>query len=83
MEYPNRPPHPYLLMVPATITASCTFILLSGTRANVLANGQLNIPQMARAGLGLNILSIVVIVTLLYFIILPFFNITSTHPVLM
>ena len=74
--------HPYLLMVPATIAASCAFMLPSGTgpNASVLASGQLTIPQMARAGLGLNILSIVVIVTLLYFIILPFFNITSTPP---
>ena len=44
--------HPFLLMVPATIAASCAFMLPSGTgpNASVLASGQLTIPQMARAG---------------------------------
>lgn len=70
--------HPFLLMVPATIAASCAFMLPSGTgpNASVLASGQLSIPQMARAGLGLNLLSIVVILFILYAIILPFFDLT-------
>ena len=55
--------HPFLLMVPATIAASCAFMLPSGTgpNASVLASGQLSIPQMARAGLGLNIIAIIFI----------------------
>jgi di/tricarboxylate transporter len=53
----------------------------TGPNARVIASGQLTIPQMAIAGLGLTILSIVIIVTLLYCIIHPFFNITSSHPV--
>ena len=65
--------HPFLLMVPATIAASCAFMLPSGTgpNASVLASGKLTIPQMARAGFGLNILAVIVIVILFYFIILP------------
>ena len=40
-------------MVPATIAASCAFMLPSGTgpNASVLASGQLTIPQMAKADL--------------------------------
>ena len=65
--------HPFLLMVPATIAASCAFMLPSGTgpNASVLASGQLTIPQMARAGLGLNIIVIIVITLVLYGFIIP------------
>lgn len=64
------------------IATPFSFMLPPGTRhnASVLASGQLTIPQMARAGLGINILSIVIIVALLYFIILSFLNISPSHP---
>ena len=64
-------------MVPATIAASCAFMLPSGTgpNASVLASGQLSIPQMARAGLGLNIIAIIFIFFLFYFILFPFLDI--------
>ena len=44
--------HPYLLMVPATIAASCAFMLPSGTgpNASILASGQVTIPEMAKCG---------------------------------
>ena len=69
--------HPFLLMVPATISASCAFMLPSGTgpNASVLASGQFSIPQMARAGLGLNIIAIIFIFLLFYFILFPFLDI--------
>ena len=75
--------HPFLLMVPATIAASCAFMLPSGTgpNASVLASGQLTIPQMARAGLGLNIIVIVTLVVLVYGFIMPVFGLDgSTVP---
>ena len=69
--------HPFLLMVPATIAASCAFMLPSGTgpNASVLASGQLSIPQMARAGFGLNIVAIIFIFILFYFILFPLMGI--------
>ena len=69
--------HPFLLMVPATIAASCAFMLPSGTgpNASVLASGQLKIPQMARAGFGLNLIAIFFIFILFYFILFPIMNI--------
>ena len=71
--------HPFLLMVPATIAASCAFMLPSGTgpNASVLASGQLTIPQMARAGLGLNIIVIVTLVVVLYGFIMPALGIAN------
>ena len=74
--------HPYLLMIPATIAASCALLLpaRTGPNACVLASGHLSIPQMARTGLRLNLLVIIVLVTLLYFVILPLLDITSSVP---
>ena len=64
-------------MIPATIAASCALMLPSGTgpNASVLASGQLTIPQMARAGLGLNIIAIIFIFVMFYFILFPISNI--------
>ena len=75
--------HPYLLMIPATIAASCAFMLPSGTgpNASILASGKLSIPQMAKAGFGLNILVIIIIVLLLYFIVLPLLDISHALPI--
>ena len=74
--------HPYLLMIPATIAASCAFMLPSGTgpNASILASGQVTIPEMAKCGFGLNILAIIVIVSLLYFIIMPIFGVNGVAP---
>ena len=74
--------HPFLLMVPATIAASCAFMLPSGTgpNASVLASGKLSIPQMAKVGFGLNILAVVFITILVYLIILPVFGISMSPP---
>jgi len=75
--------HPYLLMIPATIAASCAFMLPSGTgpNASVLASGYLSIPQMAKAGLGLNLMVIIIIVAIMYFVTLPSLDITSELPI--
>ena len=53
----------------------------TGPNASVLASGQLTIPQMARAGLGLNIIVIVTLVALVYGFIMPVFGLDgSTVP---
>ena len=77
--------HPYLLMIPATIAASCAFMLPSGTgpNASILASGQVTIPEMAKCGFGLNILAIIVIMSLLYFIIMPIFGVSGVSPIWM
>ena len=74
--------HPFLLMVLATIAASCAFMLSSetGPNASVLASGKLSIPQMAKVGLGLNILAVAFITILVYLIMLPVFGISDSLP---
>ena len=54
---------PLYLTVPITIAASCAFMLPVATPPNaiVFATGQISIPQMARAGIVLNLIGIVVV----------------------
>jgi sodium-dependent dicarboxylate transporter 2/3/5 len=62
----------YSLMVPAAIAASYAFMLPVATPPNaiVFSSRYVTIPQMARAGLWLNLIA-VVLVTLFVFLILP------------
>jgi len=55
--------HQFVLLVPATITASFAFMLPVGTPPNaiVFASGLISIRQMSRAGLLLNLVTIVVV----------------------
>ena len=54
---------PIVLTVPITIAASCAFMLPVATPPNaiVFATGRLSIPQMARAGILLNIIGIIIV----------------------
>jgi sodium-dependent dicarboxylate transporter 2/3/5 len=58
--------HPYLLMLPATLAASCAFMLPVATPPNaiVFGSGWLTIPRMARTGVTLNLVSAVLITLL-------------------
>lgn len=64
--------HPYALMVPATLAATCAFMLPVATPPNavVFGSGYLTIPDMVRAGFRLNIISILII-SLACYLLLP------------
>lgn len=66
--------HPYLLMVPATMAASCAFMLPIATGPNAIAFsvGELQIKDMIRAGVWLNVISSLLI-SLLVYLLLPVF----------
>ncbi len=59
---------PLMITIPITIAASCAFMLPVATPPNaiVYSSGRLTIPQMVRAGLWLNLLGAVVILTVSY-----------------
>lgn len=55
--------NPYLLAIPATLAASCAFMLPVATPPNaiVYGSGKVTIPEMAKAGIWLNVVFILLI----------------------
>jgi len=60
--------NPLLLCVPAALAASCAFMLPPATPPNavVFGSGHVTIPQMARAGMWLNVACIAVLTLVAY-----------------
>nr|WP_318540424.1 DASS family sodium-coupled anion symporter [Terribacillus saccharophilus] len=56
--------HPYAIMVPATMTANCAFILPVGTPPNaiIFASGKITIAEMVRIGFILNIFTLILLI---------------------
>ena len=63
--------HPLGIMVAATVAASCAFMLPVGTPPNavVFASGFLQIKDMIKSGFWLNVISIILITLMVYFIL--------------
>lgn len=69
--------NPLLLVIPAAIASSCAFMLPVATPPNaiVFGSGYVTIPQMARSGMGLNIIGIILVTILVYVAVIPGFGI--------
>ncbi|NIO43308.1 MAG: DASS family sodium-coupled anion symporter [Burkholderiales bacterium] len=69
--------HPLLLVAPAALAASCAFMLPVATPPNaiVFASGHLSIAQMARAGVLLNLIAILMITMIAYTALLIVFGV--------
>ncbi|PJB18066.1 MAG: anion transporter, partial [Flavobacteriaceae bacterium CG_4_9_14_3_um_filter_33_16] len=63
--------HPYLLMVGATIAASCAFMLPVATPPNAVVFGSnyLKISDMVRVGIVMNVISILLVLVMVYFVL--------------
>ena len=66
--------HPFLLMVPATMAASCAFMLpiATGPNAIVFSSGELKMNDMVKSGVWLNVISSLLISALVYFVLPAF-----------
>jgi len=63
--------HPFILMVGASVAASCAFMLPVATPPNavVFGSGYLRIPDMVSKGIVMNIISIIVLTLFVYFLL--------------
>ena len=68
---------PLLLIIPATLGASCAFMMPVATPPNTIAyaSGHLKISDMIKAGVWLNIISLIVIGIIIALILGPVFNV--------
>jgi len=73
--------HPFLLMIPAIISTSCAFMLPVSTPPNaiVFGSGWVTIPQMARAGIMLDLAGVIIVTTVAYFLAATVFGAPLDH----
>ncbi len=74
--------NPLLLMLPATISASCAFMLPVATPPNaiVFGSGKVEMGRMVKTGLILNFIGVVLITLFVYFLARPLLGIDLTAP---
>ena len=75
--------HPYILMIPVTISVSLAFMLPVATPPNaiVFSSGHIEMTDMIKAGIVLNFICSIIIPLLLYYIIFPIIGISpNTMP---
>jgi len=71
--------HPYLLMLPAALSGSCAFMLPVATPPNaiVFGSGWVDIPRMARVGLWMNLVGVILVTLTVYLVARPVFGIVA------
>jgi sodium-dependent dicarboxylate transporter 2/3/5 len=62
--------HPLLLMIPATLSASCAFMMPVATPPNaiIFGSGRVSVAEMARVGVVLNVIGVFTITTVFYLV---------------
>jgi sodium-dependent dicarboxylate transporter 2/3/5 len=72
--------HPLMLMIPATLSASCAFMMPVATPPNAIVFGsdRISVGEMARVGIVLNLIGAVVIATIVFTVGLVVFEIDPT-----
>lgn len=70
---PGLDVHPYLLIFPTAVAASCAFMLPVATPPNaiVFASGEITIRQMMKAGVWLNLIAVLLVTLLTFAVIKP------------
>ena len=69
--------HPLVLMIPATLSASCAFMMPVATPPNAIVFGsdRITVGEMARAGIVLNLVGVVVIAAVVFTVGLAVFDV--------
>ena len=69
--------HPLFVLIPATLSASLGFMMPAGTPPNALVfgSGYITTAQMMKTGFWLNVVGIVLVTVLAYFVVVPLFGI--------
>lgn len=69
--------HPLLLMIPATFSASCAFMMPVATPPNaiIFGSGRVRIADMAKAGLLINLVGVLVVATIFFVVGMRVFSI--------
>jgi sodium-dependent dicarboxylate transporter 2/3/5 len=69
--------NPLLLMIPATVSASCAFMMPVATPPNaiIFGSGRIRIGEMARAGIVINLIGVLVISVIFYLVGTSIFSI--------
>ena len=69
--------NPLLLMIPATVSASCAFMMPVATPPNaiIFGSGRIRIGEMARAGVVINLVGVLVISLIFYLVGTSIFSI--------
>lgn len=72
--------HPWLLMIPATISASCAFMLPVATPPNaiVFGSGRVQMADMVRYGIIINLIGVVAVTALMFLLAVPILGIEAT-----
>jgi sodium-dependent dicarboxylate transporter 2/3/5 len=70
---------PRLILIPATVATSCSFMLPIGTPPNAIAfgTGRVRMGEMLKAGLILNLVGVVVVTWLTFVLLAPQFGVKS------
>lgn len=74
--------NPLIIMIPATIACSCAFMMPAATGPNtvVLASERVSVSQMMKCGFWLNMITLVLLTMILYFIIIPWLGLEMATP---
>lgn len=74
--------NPLLLMIPATVASSLGFMMPAGTGPNTVIFGseRVTVSDMVKCGVWLNLISLVILTLMMYFIIMPWLNFDPTLP---
>lgn len=75
--------NPLLLMIPATVASSLGFMMPAGTGPNTVIFGseRVTVSDMVKCGVWLNLISLVILTIMMYFVIMPWLNFDPALPV--